>query len=131
MEDKLWAALHANPNSTTAELFSAAKIGKSTAAKILAKWADDGSVTRIVGIAEGGGRAADRWAITEHDSAEPTDAVLTDAVPTDAVPTDAEPTDRVPTDAAMPCRRTPSRPMPTPQPNRVCQIFGVTGSCLG
>ena len=93
MEDKLWAALHANPNSTTAELFSAAKIGKSTAAKILAKWADDGSVTRIVGIAEGGGRAADRWAITEHDSAEPTDAVLTDAVPTDAVPTDAEPTD--------------------------------------
>lgn len=103
-EDKLWATLHANPDSTVAELFGAAGIGKSTAAKILAKWADDGSVTRIGGIAEGGGRAADRWTITEHDSARPTDVepmpvVHTDTPPMAAVPIDAVPTDVEPADA--------------------------------
>lgn len=72
-EDKLWATLHANPNSTTADLSTAAKIGKSTAQKILVKWAGDGSVTRTAGIAEGGRRAADLWAI-----AEITDATLDD-----------------------------------------------------
>jgi hypothetical protein len=60
-EDKLWQALHANPNSTAADLASAAQIGKSTAGKILAKWEKDGSVTRTPGIAEGGRRAADLW----------------------------------------------------------------------
>ena len=72
-EDKLWAALHANPNRTTADLSTAAKIGKSTAQKILVKWAGDGSVTRTAGVAEGGRRAADLWAI-----AEVTDAALDD-----------------------------------------------------
>ncbi|WP_246128153.1 MarR family transcriptional regulator [Amycolatopsis rhizosphaerae] len=67
-EDKLWEALHANPNSTAAELSVAAKIGKSTAQKILAHWAGDGSVTRTAGIAEGGRRAADLWAITEAEN---------------------------------------------------------------
>ena len=38
-EDKLWEALHAAPNSTAADLSAAAKIGKSTAQKILVKWA--------------------------------------------------------------------------------------------
>jgi hypothetical protein len=66
-EDKLWAALHANPNSTAADLSTAAKIGKSTAGKILVKWAGDGSVTRTAGIADGGRRAADLWAITNAD----------------------------------------------------------------
>jgi hypothetical protein len=66
-EDKLWAALHANPNSTAADLSAAAKIGKSTAQKILVKWAGDGSVTRTAGIADGGRRAADLWAITDVD----------------------------------------------------------------
>jgi predicted transcriptional regulator len=70
-EDKLWAALHVNPHATTGELSSAAGIGKSTAAKILARWATDGSVTRTSGIAEGGRRAADRWSITDTDT--PTD----------------------------------------------------------
>ncbi|NKQ59017.1 MarR family transcriptional regulator [Amycolatopsis sp. K13G38] len=64
-EDRLWEALHANPNSTAADLSAAAKIGKSTAQKILVKWAGDGSVTRTAGIADGGRRAADRWAITD------------------------------------------------------------------
>jgi hypothetical protein len=78
-EDKLWAALHANPNSTAADLSGVAKIGKSTAQKILVKWAGDGSVTRTAGIAEGGRRAADLWAITEIDAA------LVDAAPVDLV----------------------------------------------
>jgi hypothetical protein len=68
-EDKLWEALHANPNSTATDLSSVARIGKSTAQKILAKWAVDGSVTRTAGIAEGGRRAADLWAITDGDAA--------------------------------------------------------------
>lgn len=69
-EDKLWEALHAAPNSTAADLSTAAKIGKSTAQKILVKWAADGSVTRTAGIAEGGRRAADLWAITEVDTTQ-------------------------------------------------------------
>ena len=67
-EDKLWEALHTNPNSTAADLAVAAKIGKSTAQKILAKWAEDGSVTRIAGIAQGGRRAADLWATAAADT---------------------------------------------------------------
>lgn len=63
-EDKLWEALRANPNSTTIALAGLAKIGQSTAAKILAKFADVGNVTRIPGISKGGRRAADLWAIT-------------------------------------------------------------------
>lgn len=66
-EDKLWEALHAHPNSTATDLSAAAKIGKSTAQKILVKWSGDGSVTRTAGIAEGGRRAADLWAITKTD----------------------------------------------------------------
>src|SRR6476661_2494250 len=60
-EDKLWEALRANPNSTAADLSTDAGIGRSTAAKILARWANEGSVTRTSGIAEGGRRAADLW----------------------------------------------------------------------
>ena len=69
-EDKLWEALHTNPNSTAADLSVVATIGKSTAQKILAKWADDGSVTRITGIAQGGRRAADLWAIFTADTTQ-------------------------------------------------------------
>src|SRR5436309_13484475 len=69
-EDKLWAALHVNPHATTGDLSSAAGIGKSTAAKILARWAGDGSVTRTSGIAEGGRRVADRWSITDTDTTD-------------------------------------------------------------
>jgi hypothetical protein len=79
-EDKLWEALHANPNSTAAELSSAAKIGKSTAQKILARWMADGSVTRTAGTAEGGRRTADLWSITDVDGA-PVDADQVDDLP--------------------------------------------------
>ncbi|MEU0470921.1 MarR family transcriptional regulator, partial [Amycolatopsis sp. NPDC006131] len=49
-----------------------AKIGKSTAQKILARWATDGSVTRTAGIAEGGRRAADLWSVAEAPEPEDT-----------------------------------------------------------
>ena len=85
-EDKLWAALHAHPNSTAADLSAAAKIGKSTAQKILARWAGDGSVTRTPGIADGGRRAADLWAITGVDDIgdHGDDAPAIDAHPRDS-----------------------------------------------
>ncbi len=88
-EDKLWKALHTNPNSTAADLSGVAEIGKSTAQKILVKWASEGSVTRTAGIAEGGRRAADLWAIADTDVA-PVDQVDTapaeDADPAETVP---------------------------------------------
>src|SRR5690349_10648985 len=68
-EDKLWEALHSHPHSSAADLSAVAKIGKSTAQKILARWAADGSVTRTPGITGGGRRAADLWAITDIDTA--------------------------------------------------------------
>ena len=106
-EDRLWTALHAYPNNAAPFLAGAANIGRSTAAKILAKWAKDGSVTRTPGIAEGGRRAADLWAITDTnidtdvdtDSTEPTpdgESDLADTAQADATapePTDTEPTD--------------------------------------
>ena len=82
-EDKLWEALHAAANSTAADLSAAAKIGKSTAQKILVKWEADGSVTRTAGIAEGGRRAADLWAITDVDTTQ------VDPTPADPTPEDA------------------------------------------
>src|SRR3954470_24495583 len=45
-EDKLWAALSAHPATPAAELATAAGIGRSTAAKILARWATSNLVTR-------------------------------------------------------------------------------------
>ncbi|EWM12023.1 hypothetical protein [Kutzneria sp. 744] len=113
-EDKLWEALHANPYSTAADLSGVAKIGKSTAAKILVKWAADGSVTRTAGIADGGRRAADLWAITDIDAApvddapaedidsagtaqtapdSPDEATITPIENDDTPPVNAEPTD--------------------------------------
>jgi len=45
-EDKLWRALGAQPATTAGELATAAGIGRSTTAKILARWATAGLVTR-------------------------------------------------------------------------------------
>ena len=64
-EDKLWQALAANPNRSANDLADLASIGRSTAGKILTKWATEGTVTRTPGIAHGGRRAADLWAPTE------------------------------------------------------------------
>jgi hypothetical protein len=71
-EDKLWAALSAHPATPAAELATAAGIGRSTAAKILARWATSNLVTRAAATttaAAGGppGRAAERWSIANLD----------------------------------------------------------------
>jgi hypothetical protein len=118
-EDKLWEALHANPNSTAAALSVAAKIGKSTAQKILVKWAGDG-VTRTAGIAEGGRRAADLWAITDVDAATvdaaPVDQV-DDALAEDADATDTAQADPVVLDASDADDATPAEGDPTEPTN--------------
>ena len=67
-EHRLWEALHANPNSTAADLSTDAGIGRSTAAKILARWVNKGSVSRTPGTTEGGRRAADLWSITDPEA---------------------------------------------------------------
>jgi len=64
-EDKLWAALHAHPGTTSGDLATHAGIGRSTAGKILAAWASEGSVTRTSQSASDGRRAADIWMISE------------------------------------------------------------------
>ena len=61
--DKLWAALHARPDATTEELANDAGIGRSTTAKILSRWVDDGTVVRTPGAAQGKRAAASRFAI--------------------------------------------------------------------
>jgi hypothetical protein len=61
-EDKLWDALRASSVATTADLALRAGIGKSTAARVLAAWAAEGSVERTPN-ASGGRRTADRWTI--------------------------------------------------------------------
>jgi hypothetical protein len=110
-EDALWAALHAHPNSTSTELSKAATIGKSTAQKILTRWAGEGSVTRTAGIAEGGRRAADRWTITPdaadtpadtvQDGGDPADDTATAGTP-DPAPDTPEAIDTAPPDGADP-----------------------------
>lgn len=64
-EDKLWAALNAHPAATAANLAVLAGIGRSTAGKILAAWATEGSVARSPGSVQGGRGGADTWTICE------------------------------------------------------------------
>ncbi len=63
-EDKVRAALTANPASTTAALATAAGVGRSTAAKILARWGRDGTAIRTAGD---GPRNPDTWALPQSD----------------------------------------------------------------
>ena len=67
-EGKLWQALTANPNRSANDLADIASIGKSTAGKILAKWATERTITRTPGIAHGGRRAADLWVANDPAS---------------------------------------------------------------
>jgi Tfp pilus assembly major pilin PilA len=48
-EPKVRRALEANPGATTAALASAAGVGRSTASKLLSRWAAEGLVTRTTG----------------------------------------------------------------------------------
>ncbi|MDT8916057.1 hypothetical protein [Amycolatopsis sp. PS_44_ISF1] len=63
-EDKVHPALAAIPGSTTAQLAMAAGVGRSTAAKILARWAREGTVIRTAGD---GPRIPDTWALAAPD----------------------------------------------------------------
>jgi hypothetical protein len=78
-EDKLWSVLRDNPGGTTAELASKAEVGKSTAARILAKWATDGSVTRTPGT---GPRTADTWTVPVD--VPPVEATAEETTPADS-----------------------------------------------
>ena len=69
-EDKLWTALGAQPATTAGELATAAGIGRSTTAKILARWATAGTVTRTAAttaVGTASGRVAEHWSIARHD----------------------------------------------------------------
>ncbi|GAB3671524.1 hypothetical protein REH65_00135 [Saccharopolyspora sp. ID03-671] len=75
-ESKAWAALHAHPGSTTAEIAQHAGIGRSTAGKILAAWSRSGSITRTPGASTGSRRLPDRFspATTPEPAAKATRA---------------------------------------------------------
>jgi DNA-binding MarR family transcriptional regulator len=64
-EDKVRAALAEHPGSTTAELAKAAGVGRSTAAKILARWGRDGTATRTE---SDGPRNPDTWTLASSDT---------------------------------------------------------------
>ncbi|MFC3450796.1 hypothetical protein [Amycolatopsis speibonae] len=69
-EDKVREALTDNPGATTAALATAAGVGRSTAAKILARWGLDGSAIRTAGD---GPRHPDTWTSSPsgHDTDTP------------------------------------------------------------
>jgi predicted transcriptional regulator len=70
-QNHLWAAMKGRSDATTAQLAIAAGIGRSTAGKVLAEWAKDGTVTRKPGGVADGRRTPDRWAITTPDTTHP------------------------------------------------------------
>ncbi|MCR6488304.1 hypothetical protein M8542_36285 [Amycolatopsis sp. OK19-0408] len=75
--DKVRAVLATKPGSTTAELAIAAGVGRSTAAKILARWDRDGAAVRT---AADGPRKPDTWTLI------PSDTVITASEPQDTLP---------------------------------------------
>ncbi|WP_280381665.1 hypothetical protein [Nocardia wallacei] len=85
-EDALWQALNTQPMATTAELSTAAGITTSSARKILARWTDDGTVTRHADDSNG----PHRWTVTTSDTVTPpvpdTAATGTDTAPEPAAP---------------------------------------------
>jgi predicted transcriptional regulator len=84
--EALLGALADRPAATATELAQAARIGRSTAAKLLATLADQGRVLRQPGGHHGGRRAADRWTLPPppplpDSSAPPTAAPTLPAEP--------------------------------------------------
>jgi hypothetical protein len=61
-------ALAGLPGSTTAALAMAAGVGRSTAAKVLARWDLDGTAIRATGD---GPRTPDTWTLAQPDYAAP------------------------------------------------------------
>ncbi|MFI7122678.1 hypothetical protein [Amycolatopsis sp. NPDC049868] len=82
-EDKVRDALAANPGATTAALAMAAGVGRSTAAKILARWGHDGTAIRTAGD---GPRNPDTWTLAP--SVRDTDAPGTEHMRPDTTASD-------------------------------------------
>jgi predicted transcriptional regulator len=108
-EAKVWKALHDNPNTTAVELARAAQVGRSTAQKILTKWAGEGSATRTAGTIEGGRRSPDHWTIANHDkaTAAPQASPATSPPHTPPTPQDCDSTDAASTSETQ---TTPTHP---------------------
>ncbi|WP_216211120.1 hypothetical protein [Amycolatopsis aidingensis] len=64
-DDRVFAALRNNPGATTAAVAIAAGVGRSTAAKILARWDAEGTVTRTPGADH---RSPDTWTVPSLDA---------------------------------------------------------------
>ena len=75
-------ALTGRPGATAADLADAAGIGRSTAAKLLAKLAAEGGVLRQPGGRQGGRRSADRWTLVASTPAAAQDRSTAPPTPT-------------------------------------------------
>jgi hypothetical protein len=62
-EQAVMKALKAKPQATTAEIASAAGVGRSTASKLLARLESSGEAQRTDGGRDGARRLPDRWAL--------------------------------------------------------------------
>jgi hypothetical protein len=62
-EEAILKALASQPDTTTAEIASAAGLGRSTASKALAQLASSGEVSRTAGGREGARRLPDRFSL--------------------------------------------------------------------
>ncbi|MFE5565011.1 hypothetical protein ACFQ68_08470 [Amycolatopsis japonica] len=95
-ENKVRDALTGNPGATTAALATAAGVGRSTAAKILARWGRDGTAIRTAGD---GPRNPDTWVLapSDHD----TDALATEDTGPDTTASDTATANEPSSDAAI------------------------------
>ncbi|MEV6874533.1 helix-turn-helix domain-containing protein [Amycolatopsis sp. NPDC051128] len=123
-EEKVRAVLAAKPGSTTTELALAAGVGRSTAAKILARWDRDGAAMRAAGD---GPRKPDTWTLV------PSDTGTTAPEPQDTLPDATAHTDSedkaAPTAAVSP--HAPSDLAATPTPPRADHGMGPGGRRFG
>jgi hypothetical protein len=63
-EQAILAAITAQPEMTAAEVAGVAKLGRSTASKVLARLADSGKVARVRGGRDGARRLPDRFSLS-------------------------------------------------------------------
>lgn len=62
-DQAILAAVGARPEMTAAEVAEIAKVGRSTAGKVLARLADSGEITRVRGRRDGARRLPDRFSL--------------------------------------------------------------------
>ena len=108
------ATLATHPDGiTTRDLATAAGVGASTAAKILATMETDGTATRTPGPANGNRKTADIWhpATTTLADEAPADEIPADEAPADEIPADEAPADEIPADE-IPADEAPADEIP-------------------